>query len=107
MKPSRRSFLHLVAGAAGVAAAPRGALAQSWPTRPVKLVVGFAAGGSTDITARIIGQWLHERLGQPFIIDNRPGAATNIATESVARAQGAGYTLLMMGPSSTVNATLY
>jgi len=107
MTPTRRSFLHLVGGAAGLTSVPRAALAQSWPTRPVKLVVGFAAGGSTDITARIIGQWLQERFGQPFIIDNRPGAATNIATESVARAQGDGYTLLMMGPSSTVNATLY
>jgi len=103
----RRSFLHALAGAAGLTTLPRTALAQAWPTRPVKLVVGFAAGGSTDIAARIIGQWLQERLGQPFIIENKPGAATNIATESVARAQADGYTLLMMGPSSTVNATLF
>src|SRR5207247_11046715 len=77
------------------------------PARTVGTVVGFAAGGPTDIGARVIGQWLHERLGQPFVIENRPGAGTNIATESVVRALPDGYTLLMVGPSSAVNATLY
>src|SRR5262249_40950679 len=81
--------------------------AQAYPTRPVRIVVGFAAGGSTDIGARVIGQWLQERLGQPFVIENRPGAGTNIATETVVRAPPDGYTLLMVGPSSAVNATLY
>jgi tripartite-type tricarboxylate transporter receptor subunit TctC len=81
--------------------------AQSYPTRPVRIVVGFTAGGSTDIGARLIGQWLQERLGQSFVIENRPGAGTNIATESVVRAPPDGYTLLMIGPSSAVNATLY
>jgi tripartite-type tricarboxylate transporter receptor subunit TctC len=83
------------------------ARAQAYPTRPVRIVVGFAAGGSTDIGARLIGQWLQERLGQPFVIENRPGAGTNIATETVVRAPPDGYTLLMVGPSSAVNATLY
>jgi tripartite-type tricarboxylate transporter receptor subunit TctC len=81
--------------------------AQAYPSRPVRIVVGFAAGGSSDIGARLIGQWLQERLGQSFVIENRPGAGTNIATESVVRASPDGYTLLMIGPSSAVNATLY
>ena len=83
------------------------AQAQAYPARPVRIVVGFTAGGSTDIGARVIGQWLQERLGQPFIIENRPGAGTNIATETVVHAPADGYTLLMVGPSSAVNATLY
>jgi tripartite-type tricarboxylate transporter receptor subunit TctC len=99
--------LLLAAGAAALPAAARSASAQAYPTRPVRIVVGFAAGGSTDIGARVIGQWLQERLGQPFVIENRPGAGTNIATESVVRAPPDGYTLLMVGPSSAVNATLY
>ena len=107
MKLPRRKFLLLAAGAAALPAAARSASAQAYPTRPVRVVVGFAAGGSTDIGARVIGQWLHERLGQPFVIENRPGAGTNIATESVVRALPDGYTLLMVGPSSAVNATLY
>ncbi len=107
MKLPRRRFLHLAAGAAALPAALRMANAQSYPTRPVRIVVGFTAGGSTDIGARLIGQWLQERLGQSFVIENRPGAGTNIATESVVRAPPDGYTLLMIGPSSTVNATLY
>ncbi len=107
MKLPRRKFLLLAAGAAALPAAARSASAQAYPTRPVRIVVGFAAGGSTDIGARVIGQWLHERLGQPFVIENRPGAGTNIATESVVRALPDGYTLLMVGPSSAVNATLY
>jgi tripartite-type tricarboxylate transporter receptor subunit TctC len=86
---------------------PRIAAAQSYPARSVRIVVGFTAGGSTDIGARLIGQWLQDRLGQPFVIENRPGAGTNIATESVVRAPPDGYTLLMVGPSSAVNATLY
>ena len=107
MKLPRRKFLLLAAGAAALQAAARSASAQAYPTRPVRIVVGFAAGGSTDIGARVIGQWLQERLGQPFVIENRPGAGTNIATESVVRAPPDGYTLLMVGPSSAVNATLY
>jgi tripartite-type tricarboxylate transporter receptor subunit TctC len=107
MKLPRRRFLHLAAGAATLAAAPRAASAQSYPARPVRIVVGFTAGGSTDIGARLIGQWLQERLGQSFVIENRPGAGTNIATESVVRAPPDGYTLVMIGPSSAVNATLY
>jgi tripartite-type tricarboxylate transporter receptor subunit TctC len=99
--------LLLAACAAALPAAARSASAQAYPTRPVRIVVGFAAGGSTDIGARVIGQWLHERLGQPFVIENRPGAGTNVATESVVRAPPDGYTLLMVGPSSAVNATLY
>jgi tripartite-type tricarboxylate transporter receptor subunit TctC len=107
MKLARRQFLDLAAGAAALAALSRIANAQSYPTRPVRIVVGFTAGGSTDIGARLIGQWLQERLGQSFVIENRPGAGTNIATESVVRAPPDGYTLLMVGPSSAVNATLY
>jgi len=107
MKLPRRRFLHFAAGAATLPAAVRVAHAQAYPTRPVRIVVGFTAGGSTDIGARLIGQWLQERLGQSFVIENRPGAGTNIATESVVRAAPDGYTLLMIGPSSAVNATLY
>src|SRR6516164_6366948 len=107
MKLARRKFLHLATAAAALPAAARLARAQAYPTRPVRIVVGFAAGGSTDIGARVIGQWLHERLGQPFVIENRPGAGTNVATESVVRSPPDGYTLLMVGPSSAVNATLY
>src|ERR1700731_1255764 len=107
MKLARRQFLHLAAGAAALPARSRIANAQSYPTRPVRIVVGFTAGGSTDIGARLIGQWLQERLGQSFVIENRPGAGTNIATQSVVRALPDGYTLLMIGPSSAVNATLY
>jgi tripartite-type tricarboxylate transporter receptor subunit TctC len=107
MKLPRRKVLQLAAGAAVLPAVARVASAQAYPTRPVRIVVGFAAGGSTDIGARLIGQWLQERLGQPFVIENRPGAGTNIATETVVRAPPDGYTLLMVGPSSAVNATLY
>jgi tripartite-type tricarboxylate transporter receptor subunit TctC len=103
----RRQFLCLAAGAAALPAVSHIAKAQSYPTRPVRIVVGFTPGGSTDIGARLIGQWLQERLGQPFVIENRPGAGTNIATESVVRSPPDGYTLLMVGPSSAVNATLY
>jgi tripartite-type tricarboxylate transporter receptor subunit TctC len=101
---NRRQFLQCAASAAAL---PGVARAQSFPVRPVRIVVGFTAGGSTDIGARLIAQWLQDRLGQPFVVENRPGAATNIATESVVRAPPDGYTLLMVGPSSAVNATLY
>jgi tripartite-type tricarboxylate transporter receptor subunit TctC len=107
MKLPRRKFLHLAAGAAALSAFSRVAVAQTYPTRPVKLVVGFAPGGGNDIVARLIAQWLSERLGQPFLVENRPGAGTNIATEAVVRAQPDGYTLLFVAPSSAINATLY
>ncbi len=107
MNLPRRQFLRLAVGAAAMPAVARVASAQAYPSRPVRIVVGFAAGGSSDIGARLIGQWLQERLGQPFVIENRPGAATNIATETVVHAPPDGYTLLMVGPSSTINATLY
>jgi tripartite-type tricarboxylate transporter receptor subunit TctC len=107
MKPSRRRFLCLAAGGMAMPAMSLRAWAQTYPSRPVRIIVGFAAGGTSDIGARLIGQWLQERFGQPFVIENRPGAATNIATEMVVRAPADGYTLLMVGPSSTINATLY
>jgi tripartite-type tricarboxylate transporter receptor subunit TctC len=100
MKLPRRQFLHLAAGAAAVPAISRIARAQTYPTRSVHLVAGFPAGGATDITARLIGQWLSERLGQPFIIENRPGAATNIATEAVVRASPNGDALAIRGETS-------
>ena len=96
MKLPRRTFLHLAAGAAALPAVSHIAWAQTYPTRPVRIVVGFPPGGGADITARLIGQWLSERLGQPFIIDNRPGAGSNIATEAVVRAPADGYTLLLV-----------
>jgi tripartite-type tricarboxylate transporter receptor subunit TctC len=107
MKLPRRRFLHLAAGAAALPAVSRLARAQDYPTRPVRLIVGFAPGGTTDITARLIGQWLSERLGQQFVIENRTGAATNIATEAVVRAPADGYTLLLVTASNAINATLY
>ena len=107
MKLPRRNFLHLAAGAAALSAVSRTARAQAYPMRPVRLIVGFAAGGTTDITARLIGQWLSERLGQQFVIENRTGAATNIATEAVGRAPADGYTLLLVTASNAINATLY
>jgi tripartite-type tricarboxylate transporter receptor subunit TctC len=107
MKLPRRRFLRLAMGAVAMPALARVASAQAYPSRPVRIIVGFAAGGSSDIGARLIGQWLQERLGQPFVVENRAGAATNIATETVVRAPPDGYTLLMIGPSSTINATLY
>jgi tripartite-type tricarboxylate transporter receptor subunit TctC len=97
----------LTAGAAALPAVSRFAWAQAYPTRPVRIIVGFPAGGNTDIIARLIGQWLNERFGQPFIIENRPGAGGNIGTEAVVRAPPDGYTLLMVGSSNVINATLY
>src|SRR5690242_3599667 len=91
MKLARRAFLRLAASAAGLPVIPRVALAQDYPTRPVRIIVGFAPGGSTDLLARLMGQWLSERLGQQFVIENRPGAAGNIATEALARATPDGY----------------
>jgi len=107
MKLPRRTFLHLAAGGAAMPAVTRFARAQAYPARPVHLIVPFAAGGGTDITARLMGQWLSERLGQQFVIDNRPGAGTNIATEAVVRAPADGYTLLLVGPPHAINAALY
>jgi tripartite-type tricarboxylate transporter receptor subunit TctC len=105
--PHRRQFLHLAAAAAALPAVSRIARAQAYPTRPVRLVVGYAAGGGTDITARLIGQWLSERFSQQFVIENRPGAATNIATDAVVRAAPDGYTLLLATGGNAINATLY
>jgi tripartite-type tricarboxylate transporter receptor subunit TctC len=105
--PHRRQFLHLAAGAAALLALSRIARAQAYPTRPVRLIVGYAAGGGTDITARLIGQWLSERFGQQFVIENRPGAATNIATDAAVRAAPDGYTLLLATGGNAINATLY
>ena len=107
MKLPRRQFLHLAAGAAALSAVSRITWAQAYPSRPVSLVAGFAPGGGVDITARLIGQWLSERLGQQFVIENRPGASSNIATEVVGRAPADGYTLLLVGSFNTINATLY
>ena len=108
MKLPRRKFLHLAAGAAVAPAVSRIALAQTYPTRPVRIVVGFPAGNASDIIARLIAQSLSDRLGQQFIVENRPGAAGNTGTEAVVRAPGDGYTLLMeVVTSNTINATLY
>jgi tripartite-type tricarboxylate transporter receptor subunit TctC len=103
----RRRFLHLTAGAAALPAISRMATAESYPMRPVRIVVGFAAGGPSDLVARLIGQWLSERLGQQFFIENRTGAATNIAAEAVARAPADGYTLLLTNAANAINASLY
>ena len=107
MKFRRRQFLQLAAGAAVLLAGPHIATAQSYPTKPVHLIVGFPAGGPADIAARLTAQWLSERLGQQVIVENRPGAATNIATEAVVRAPADGYTLLFSMVSNAINATLY
>ena len=103
----RRQFLQLAAGAAVLPAVSTIASAQSWPTRPVRLIIGYTPGGSADLTARLMGQWLSERLGQPFVIENRPGGGTNIATEAAVRAPPDGYTLLLAAPANAINATLY
>jgi tripartite-type tricarboxylate transporter receptor subunit TctC len=107
MKLPRRQFLQLAAGAAVLPAVSRFAWAQTYPTRPVRVIVPFAPAGDTDLVARLIGQWLSERLGQQFVIENRPGAGTNIGTEAVVRAPADGYTLLLASPPAAINATLY
>jgi tripartite-type tricarboxylate transporter receptor subunit TctC len=105
--PHRRQFLHLAAGAAALPALPRVGQAQSYPSRPVRIIVGFPPGGGVDINARLIGQSLSERLGQPFVIENRPGAGSNTGTEAVVRARPDGYTLLLVNGANAINATLY
>jgi tripartite-type tricarboxylate transporter receptor subunit TctC len=107
MKRSRRHFLRLASGAIALPASSRLALAQTYPSRPVRLIIGYTPGGSADLTARLMGQWLSEKLGQSFVVENRPGASTNIATEAVLRAAPDGYTLLLVAPANAINATLY
>ena len=107
MRLRRRQFLHLAAGAAAFQAVSRIASAQTYPSRPVHWIVGFAPGGGNDIVARLMGQWLSERLGQPFVIENRPGAGTNIATEVVVNAPPDGYTLLLAGIPNAFTASLF
>jgi tripartite-type tricarboxylate transporter receptor subunit TctC len=107
MKIPRRRLLHLAAGAALLPAFSKLANAQTFPARPIRLVIGYTPGGSADLTARLMGQWLSERLGQSFVVENRPGGGTNIATEAVVRAPPDGYTLLLAAPANAINATLY
>ena len=107
VKLARRTFLHLAAGVAALPAAPRIARAETYPSRPVRIIVGFAPGGATDIQARLMGQWLTDRLGQQFIIENRAGASGNIGTEAVAKASPDGYTLLQVVTPNAINAALY
>jgi len=105
--PHRRHVLHLAAGAAALPAVSRVARAQAYPARPVRIIVPFAPAGTTDIAARLMGQWFSERLGQQFVIENRPGANGNVGTEVVVRAASDGYMLLMVDASPSINATLY
>jgi tripartite-type tricarboxylate transporter receptor subunit TctC len=107
MELPRRTFLHMAVSAAALPALPRIARAQAYPNRPVRLLVGFAAGGTTDIAARLIAQWLSERLGQPVVVENRPGASANLAAEAVVRSPPDGHTLLAVTSSNTVNATFF
>src|SRR5262245_34475578 len=107
MKLPRRKFLHLAAGTAALPAVSHVAWAQTYPSRPVRIIVAVAAGGTSDILARLMGQRLSDRLGQPFVIENRPGGGGNIATEAVVRAPADGYTLLQVSAAAAINATLY
>jgi tripartite-type tricarboxylate transporter receptor subunit TctC len=107
MKLPRRQFLHMAAGASALPAVSRIARAQTYPSRPVRIIVGFPASNASDVVARLSGQALSERLGQQFVIENRPGAGGNIGTEVVVNAPSDGYTLLSISPSATINATLY
>src|SRR5215468_505103 len=107
MKLPRRNFLHLAAGTAALPSMSRFAWAQAYPSRPVRVVVGAPPGGGHDVFARLMGQWLSERLGQPFVIDNRPGASENIATEAVVRSSPDGYTILLVTTTNAINTTLY
>src|SRR5215470_1918649 len=107
LKLPRRHFLRLATGVSALSAMPRFAWGRSYPSRPVRIIVGFAAGGPNDILARLIGQRLSQRLGQPFVIENRPGAGSNIATDAVVHAPADGYTLLLVGSPNAINATLY
>jgi len=107
MKRSRRGFLHLIAAAAALRIASSKSRAEAYPSRPVRIVVGYSAGGGVDIAARLIGQWLSERLAQQFLVENRTGAATNIATEAVVRSPPDGYTLLLVNAANAINATYY
>src|SRR5438067_9298368 len=107
MEFPRRTFLHLAVGAAALPAMPRMARAQAFPSRPVRIAVGFPAGGATDIQARLMGQWLTDRLGQQFVVENRAGASGNIGTEAVAKAPADGYTLLQIVTPHAINAALY
>ena len=107
MKLSRRRFLQAASGAIALPASSRLARAQAYPSRPVRLIIGYTPGGSADLTARLMGQWLSEKLGQSFVIENRPGGGTNIATEAALRSPPDGYTLLLVAPANAINATLY
>src|SRR6476469_7046182 len=107
MKLPRRNFLHLATGAAALPAVSRFAWAQTYPTRPLRLIIGYPPGGSADTTARLMAQWLSEELGQSVIVESRPGGGTNIATEAVVRAAPEGYTLLLVAPANAINASLY
>src|SRR5947208_7668596 len=107
MKLRRRTFLHLAAGTAALPLASHIATSQVYPFRPVRLIVGFPASGVTDITARLIGRWLSERFGQPFVVENRVGAVTNLAVEALVRAAPDGYTLLVATSTNAINASIY
>jgi tripartite-type tricarboxylate transporter receptor subunit TctC len=107
LKLPRRRFLHLAAGAAAFPAVSRSARAQTYPTRPVRFVVGFAPGGGGDLATRLMAQWLSERLGQQFVVENRVGAGSNLATEQVVRSPPDGYTLIQLNVANSINASLY